>query len=79
MVLQGSLVLQVLSLDTAGACAAKTAVQFVIVQRAIRLVVEDVELGRAKRLRASSTNETRLVVLSSQSTIRGRDAFSLNR
>lgn len=79
MVLEGSLIFQVLALDALGTGAAKASVQFVVMPRAVRLVVENVELSGAERFLASSADEASLVVLARESTISRRDTLALDR
>jgi hypothetical protein len=70
VILDGKLVLQVLSFNTVRAASAETAVELVVVVLAVRLVVENVELGRRKRLGARCADKAGLVVFSCQSSIR---------
>lgn len=69
VVLPRCFIFHVLPFDAPTAAAAKTAVELVVVQLAVGLVVEHVELGRGEWLRARSADEAGLVVLARQATI----------
>ncbi len=78
MVLLGRLVFEILALDPVAAAAAETTIQLVVVAFAVGLVVEHVEGRRRKWLLARRADKARLVVSTSQATVRAGDGLPLD-
>jgi hypothetical protein len=78
MVLGQRLILEVLAFDASPAAVAEAAVELVVVESAIRLVIQNVEFSRREWLGASRANEAGLVVATSQSAVGRRDALASN-
>lgn len=69
VILDRGLVLHVLAFNAVPATAAEAAVELVVMNLAIGLVVENVELGGSERLRAGGANKARLVILAREAPI----------
>lgn len=72
------LIFNKLPLDSDSAASTQAAIELVVVLLTVRLVVQNVKLGRGKGVRASGTDKASLVISSSQPPIGGRNAFSGN-
>lgn len=79
VVLHPRLVLEVLALDAPSAAPAEAAVQLVVVQLAVRPVVQDVKGRRRERLLAGGADETRFVVAAGEAPVGARDRLALDR
>jgi hypothetical protein len=62
MVLDREFVFEVLPFDTLLTASTDTAVEFMIVVVTVRLILQDIKLGRCKRLRACRADEASFVV-----------------
>lgn len=79
MVLLGGLVLQVLAFDAHAAAAAEAAVELVVVELAVRSVVDDIEGGGREWLRARRADEACLVVSAGKSPVGARYGLARDR
>jgi len=68
--------LEVLSLDSTVAPLTQGAVQLMVVMLAVRVVINNIKVGRLERLLACFANETRFVPTSSESAVSSLDGFA---
>jgi hypothetical protein len=78
MMLDSGLILEILPLDPATTAAAQAAVELVIVQLAVWLVVKDIERGRREGLAAGGADEARFVVPPCQAAVGAGDGLAFD-
>lgn len=70
--------LEILPFNTAVTSGAKRTVRFVVVMLAVRLIVDDVEVGSSEWLRTGAASKALLVPTTGQATVCGFDRLSLD-
>lgn len=76
--LSARLIFNKLPLDSDSAASTQAAIELMVVLLTVRLVVQNVKLGRGKGVRTSGTDKASLVIPPSQPPIGGRNTFSGN-